>query len=88
MVWVSNQSSVAITVQITSNTGGSADTFTIYPKQNETRELNQWPRGGKETAKINLASGKYTEIEVGENAYLKVFDDTLLTNTFTATQLS
>jgi len=87
MVWVSNQSSVDIRVHITNNTGGSACTFTIYPKQIETWRFNCWTRDGNETATIELASGKTTEIEVGKDAYLKVFNDTLLMETFTATQI-
>jgi hypothetical protein len=88
MVWVTNQSSVTITVQITNTSGGSASTFTIYPKQNETWELNHWQRKGPEVATIKLTSGKGHEIEVLPDAYVKVFDDAILKDSaFFAVQL-
>jgi len=87
MVWVSNQSSVAISVHITNNTGGSASTYTIYPKQNETYGVNHWARGGNETATITIANGKTLVIEVGKDTYMKVFDDAVLKETFTVTQI-
>jgi len=89
MVWVSNQSSATITVQITNTSGGSANTFTIYPKQNETVPLNHWGRKGPEVATIKLASGKSREIDVGKDSYVKVFDDAILKDeSFTATTLT
>ena len=88
MVWVTNQSSGSITVKITNASGGSASTFTIYPKQNETWELNHWQRKAPEVATIKLSNGKSHEIEVAPDAYVKVFDDAILKDSaFFAVQL-
>jgi len=81
MVWVSNYASQTIKVQITNKTGGSASTFTIYPKQNETWEINHWSRGGKETATIKWEqSGKTQTYEIDGNVspVLRVYDDAVV----------
>ena len=78
MVWVSNQSSGTIVVSITNNSGGDEHDFTIFSRELENRQTNNWTRGGNETMKLRMPNGNKKSLTVGKDNYVIVHDDAVL----------
>ena len=87
MVWVSNRSTAAITVSITSTTGGSSASYTVYPSvslgaaanifkdvKEETCGGNFWQRGGPETLKVTIG-GKEKSFQVQKDDHVTFYSD-------------
>ena len=87
MVWVSNRSSDAITVSITTTSGGSNVTFTVYPsvslgpaagvftdvKQESTGD-NLWGRNGPETLTVTIG-GNVKSFPVQKDDHVTFYSD-------------
>ena len=87
MVWVSNRSSDAITVSITTTSGGSNATFTVYPsvslgpaadvftdvKQESTGD-NLWGRNGPETLTVTIG-GNVKSFPVQKDDHVTFYSD-------------
>ena len=78
MVWVSNQSGVAITVRITNTTGGMNNVFQIAAGAAETFPDNHWQRGGDELATIAQIGGNRVDVAVRKDAYVRVVGNAIL----------
>ena len=78
MVWVSNNSSVGITVQITNNTAGNPNVFNIVDRTIENYANNHWYRTGQETATIKYLTGKSFTLTVQKDDKVEVYDDAYL----------
>lgn len=85
MVWVSNQSSGAITVLIT---GGNNKTYTIAARVAESWTDNHWQRSGRQTVNIHFDSGKEASFPVNENDHVNIYDNGYETFTAHAVHLS
>lgn len=86
MVWVSNRSSQAIKVTITSTTGGDGSTFEVVPEPLlvETWGQNHWSRGGAETATVVFEkSGTKFQTTLNALDVLLVYSDTYIVQSST-----
>ena len=78
MVWVSNQSSAIVTVQVTNKTGGSAGEYTLDPKANETYSKNHWNRGGAELLTVTYSTARKKQFNVEKEDHVAIYDDAVI----------
>jgi hypothetical protein len=78
MPWISNRSSAAITVSVSTKTGGSAREYTMFANTLEGWNTNYWGRKGDEDVTVRFQNGKTKNFSVGKDKYVLVHEDSII----------
>ncbi|KIJ46962.1 hypothetical protein M422DRAFT_28979 [Sphaerobolus stellatus SS14] len=78
MVWVLNNTSGNITVNITNKSGGNGSDFVITTATPPNWTQNHWQRSAAETFKVTLTGGKTYTASISPNDQITVYDDTVV----------
>ncbi|KIJ40333.1 hypothetical protein M422DRAFT_32355 [Sphaerobolus stellatus SS14] len=78
MVWVLNNTSGNITVNITNTSGGSSSDFVITTATPPNWTQNHWQRSATETLKATLTGGKTYTGPIGPNEQITFYDDAVV----------
>ncbi|KIJ30984.1 hypothetical protein M422DRAFT_36364 [Sphaerobolus stellatus SS14] len=78
MVWVLNNTSGNITVNITNKSGGNGSDFVITTATPPNWTQNHWQRSASETFKVTLTGGKTYTASIAPNDQITVYDDAVV----------